>query len=241
LGDEEMIFSPTGGLSYHLRAFRYKRNLWSPFISQVHSEIQSWKSPGKALLLIGPNAGYSLPLSYLSQWEKIEVLEPDPIARFFLKKKLGLFSYNSRDFFFDLEDESMDYQIVHLFEEYSDYDWIFCNFLGQLQSLYPESKKEIHPHWIKTFQDLLLKKNHWFSYHDLFSAPQKPKIEAIDSQKFISYDDFIRRVYSTERETLYINDHQTWKLFEPFPLEERRWASWEIHPAYTHIIEFRHG
>lgn len=63
--------SPSGGLTYHLRALRWRRRLWAPFRAQVAAWLAAWQPPCSELLLLGPSAGYTLDPAFLSRFAAI--------------------------------------------------------------------------------------------------------------------------------------------------------------------------
>ena len=63
------LVSPTGGLIYHWRAWRYRRSLWRPFIEPLAIWLADWTPAERALLLVGPSAGYCLPAALLERFE----------------------------------------------------------------------------------------------------------------------------------------------------------------------------
>lgn len=75
------LLTPSGGLVYHLRAWRYRAGLWAPFRQAVETWLASaLLGPGE-LVLVGPSGGHCLPEVVLRRFERIVVLEPDPLAR----------------------------------------------------------------------------------------------------------------------------------------------------------------
>ena len=70
------IFSPSGGMVYHYRAFRFSESLWGPHRAHVERFVKSWNPPTDSILLIGPSAGYSLPKDWLAQCRERITLSP---------------------------------------------------------------------------------------------------------------------------------------------------------------------
>lgn len=79
--------SPSGGLTYHLRALRWRRRLWTPFRAQVAAWLAAWQPPCSELLLLGPSAGYTLDPAFLSRFAAIHAVEPDPLAHWLLRRR----------------------------------------------------------------------------------------------------------------------------------------------------------
>ena len=51
------LFDPSGGLTYQLRALRYRRSLWAGFHAVVAGWLSEWRPDCRNLVMIGPNAG----------------------------------------------------------------------------------------------------------------------------------------------------------------------------------------
>ncbi|MGL4407279.1 MAG: hypothetical protein ACRCTU_02685, partial [Zoogloea sp.] len=58
--------STSGGLVYHLRAWRARRQ-WAAFHAQVAAWLAAWMPERHRLVLVGPSAGYALPLGFLAR------------------------------------------------------------------------------------------------------------------------------------------------------------------------------
>ncbi|HRK08560.1 MAG TPA: hypothetical protein PLZ57_12385 [Pseudobdellovibrionaceae bacterium] len=101
-----MILSPTGGLVYHLRAWRH-RHLWSATRAQVSDAVSTWltnvfsdptrssaeNSPMREasgrLAIFGPSAAYLLDFEKVfgpaPHLRGLRIIDPDPIARLIWK------------------------------------------------------------------------------------------------------------------------------------------------------------
>jgi hypothetical protein len=83
------LFDPSGGLTYQLRALRYRRGLWAGFHATVAGWLSDWQPNARTLVIVGPNAGHALPPGFLERFEQVIALEPDPIARHLLARRPG--------------------------------------------------------------------------------------------------------------------------------------------------------
>src|SRR3954469_11531411 len=81
--------NPAGGLRYHLRALGAGHG-WQPFRTALASWLANFDAPAQHAVLVGPSAGYTFPDAFLRRFSAITVVEPDPIARFLLRRRLRL-------------------------------------------------------------------------------------------------------------------------------------------------------
>ncbi len=164
--------SSSGGLVWHVRAWR-NRQRWHHFRQTVHCWLQEWQPPSTTLVLVGPSAGYTLSQDWLNRFERIVVMEPDPIARWLLCRR-----FKSAPLLFDRldvlggkhheEPEHLRTGLNALTNAYPDAAILFCNILGQVS---PQDERA-HA-WCGAVKEVL-QNNHWASYHDLISTARKP-------------------------------------------------------------------
>jgi hypothetical protein len=84
------VVGPSGGLAYHLSALRFRRSRWQPFIASVERWLkQDWNPPASELIVFGPSAGWTLPLSFLTGFTRVTAVEPDPLARHLLQRRFA--------------------------------------------------------------------------------------------------------------------------------------------------------
>src|SRR3954467_11195913 len=79
--------NPAGGLRYHARAWT-SRGRWERFRTELESWLEGFEPRSSRAILVGPSAGYTFPDAFLRRFSSITVLEPDPIARFLLARRL---------------------------------------------------------------------------------------------------------------------------------------------------------
>lgn len=202
------LFRPSGGIYYHLRAWRY-RSLWRHFTEQVREWLEEWR-PAKVrrgdLLLLGPSAGYTLPREWLKQYARIIAVDVDPVAPYLFQKlhpectvefvAENIFWRNGR---LTLE------PLKNIFMENPTADILFSNVLGQVLLEGRVSENE----WLNFLKDLrgLLEGRTWASYHDLRSRQGREVI-----------DHLMDSSWSTDL--------------------ARRGTAWQVTPSKTHEIEF---
>ena len=82
-------------------------------------------------MLIAPSAGYSLSLDFLNQFNKVHVIDPDPLAKAIFKKrfpKLTL-SWSHKDYFFSKDKQWNPYALSQVAADYPQCQFLICNFL----------------------------------------------------------------------------------------------------------------
>ena len=182
------FLSQAGGVKYHLRA-ALNRKRWRPFCQFVDSWLQDWLSDSKiqnrqTLVLIGPSAGYSLPVWLSSRFINIVAVEPDPLAFALLQLKLQKPLKWVRDDYFGLANRSPDpTRLKKLFADHPDAVFLFCNVLGQLPVLLREKKGCDVEKYMQNLAEVLaeLSKSHMIaSYHDRYSYHRRRPNEVID-------------------------------------------------------------
>lgn len=233
------LFSPSGGLVYHLRALRYRRRLWAPFRSALGAWLAEHLPPAAELLLVGPSAGHCLPLRELSRFERILVLEPDPLARRLLARKLAPA---------ELELEGFDRLVGPLLSGHAGLDsllatrpsasLLFCNVLGQLKF---ELTGEQHARFEREFRRRvlpLLAGRAWASFHDRWSLDRdrhQPSPTVLDFERQPSDDELAAAWFGPHPGPITLLDHDTRGLF-PAALP-RRYFGWQITPSALHVVE----
>jgi hypothetical protein len=237
------LIGPSGGISYHYFAWRYRATYWRPFLSQVESWLlKDWNPNSKILIIFGPSAGWSLPFAFLNRFERIICVEPDPLARsLFLKR----FSALSRRLEFLSETALMPWfanpfgstgPLEELLSREPNAAILFANVLGQVPLLLPSSiGEEDH---IETLRQLVstLNGREAASYHDLLSSPNEPLSsrpnflpakEAGPNSSQIASQFFPPGSEVVDHETLFLSRNR-----------DTRIALWRIRPGMHHIIGF---
>lgn len=153
--------SPSGGLVYHLRALRYRRG-WQPYTAQLAGWLKAWSPPCRALVLIGPSAGWTLPAAFLARFAPVHVLEPDPLARRLLGRRFpdAAFEFGRLDCLADRDGP------LRLARKHPDAALLFANVLGQQVG----AAVLAEPAGLRR----ALAAHHWASCHDVLSAGLAP-------------------------------------------------------------------
>ncbi len=230
-------FNRAGGIGYHLVALKYQRTRWIDFRKNLTLWLKEWSPKSDQLLWIGSSAGYTVPKELLLRFKSIQVIEPDPLARWILK-----YRYPDLPLVFLTEKKiETDPKRVHeLFSSSPGSAILFSNVLGQLGTLFPG--------WIESpqFQDWKnaitqeLKDREFLSYHDRLSGKLIPKLPTRELNNFpraLSNQELIDTFYSNiGAKNAVVMDHYTQGLFDEFS-GNRTYFSWDLAPGLLHLIE----
>ena len=236
------LVTPSGGLVYHLRALRYARTLWAPFREALAQWLAASLplSEERELILVGPSAGHCLPLDRFRAVPRILVLEPDPLARFLLARRLA----PSR-----VELEPRDLLVAPLLqgqralegvlERWPRAALLFCNVLGQLHFSLSDAQQQAFQQAFSERVVPLLSGRRWASFHDRWSldwdgARQAPplvrRFEQLPSDAELG-----EAWFGTAGEAVTALDHGTTPLFPE--ARPRTYLSWRITPSALHVVE----
>lgn len=227
--------NPAGGVSYHLRAARYGRTLWLPLRRRLANWLASWNPPEQHLLLVGPSAGYTLPMEWLARFEHLTLLEPDPLARWLFRRSFA--KYEALTHFISEDHLIADPErFVTLTQALPDAAILFSNVLGQLRHLVPESQHVSQLSKVKYSIQRTLSGRSWASYHDRVSGRGRPAIPGVglsSSHRFS--DDEVAALYAGSAGPVTLFDHATDGLFAAdLP---HTYFDWELTPGYVHLLE----
>ena len=224
-----------GGLTYHLRAVRYRTSLWVPFRAEVSRWLNSWpvEPEGQELLLIGPSGGHCLDVKWLSRWKRIFIVEPDPVAKRILE--------------FRIKGPKLSWVPVPgftlpeyrtLFSEIRGASVLFSNVLGQV-SVLDHGDQEPSEEFLRFQQELYescLLGRKCASFHDRLSGRVNPsQMKAIDTAARFSNEEIVHH-FCDEFGGGELLDHDL-EAFFPMRLSAST-VPWEITPDYFHFIEF---
>lgn len=221
-------------INYHFRGLRYRQNLWKPFIQELHFWLATWRPQSKQLLLIGPSAGYSLPTSWLKQFEQIDVIDPDPLAPWLFQwNHFRPSTWSSQDYFAPESGQFHWNRTEELIQQYPRHALLFCNFLGQIPITYPHAFENDNPSWQNWKAQLAKELRHreFASYHDYYSMPYNFEFKN-KGKTNSSKPEF--QIHSPQKQ-LEITDHLISDLFSQVPI--RKYLKWQLTPNYFHLIE----
>lgn len=221
------LLHPSGGLAYHLRAWRWQHTLWAPFHARVRRWLTHWRPETAHLVLIGPSGGYALTAQFLERFKRIDVLEPDPLARWLLRRRFatcGLHCVDNR-----MLAQAGSFQ--HLATAYPDAAFLFCNLLGQ--ELHGQAADFDRAAWLRELEPGLHGRA-WASWHDIASTTRPPDHQPhlrLDKAKLL--ENIVAEFWQGGE--LELLDHATAGLC---PQAAREYAIWRLAPRRYHLIEW---
>ena len=221
------LFHPSGGLIYHWRAWRWRRTLWAPFHDQVRRWLTDWRPACTHLVLVGPSGGYALSRQFLERFERITVLEPDPLARRILAWRFPGRPFNWRASGGLARPDGFHW----LAARFPDGAFLFCNLLGQ--DLLGAPHDFDRSAWLARLEPGL-SGHAWASWHDLASTVRPPDRQAVLSLAAAQPLDATLAHFWHGGE-LSIYDHLTAGLC---PASPRQVAVWQLAPNRHHLIEW---
>jgi hypothetical protein len=223
----------SGGLGWHLRAWRYRHSLWANHLDQTHRFLADWSSqslkPAQVgeLIVVGASAGWSLPADWVRGFSSLVLIDPDPLAPWLFKRNHPLPTGQSRAWI------RRDFQteLPGLLKARPQAAILFNNLLGQLRLMSKDlDATEGQLEQIKT----QLLGRHWASFHDRLSGDwthAQQSAAAIRAAGTVSNDE-LAKSYGRGGEWL---DHLTSQvLLADTP---RVIYPWRITPDRLHVVE----
>jgi hypothetical protein len=233
----ESAWNPAGGVRYHLRARRYRPQLWAAFRTDLDAWFESWRPAAKRLAIVGPSGGYCLPLGLVTRFDELVCFEPDPIARFVLARRLRALPGERKVTW--ITNDAWVEPVLRGDGPRSgwlrpDTALLFSNFVGQLMFLVND------PVWHR-YQSAwrervwpILETMPWASFHDRLSGPIAPAIASIDPRGARLSDSQLLKWYGAH-DTGELLDHASAELL---PKGERYgYFHWPLTPDQHHLIE----
>lgn len=238
----EGAFNPAGGLRYHLRALKYSERLWASFRWPLGEWLLEWQPPESTLVLVGPSGGYNLQPFLLERFERVVILEPDPLAHWIFRYRLSRVPLERRP---RLEFIRQDHLVLHperlgpLLAGLGPSAVLFCNVIGQLRFLLDvDDLTGQRAASIKDAVRAAIAGRSWASFHDRVSGQLAPTIEEpVGSDHQWSSSELIESAYYAGGEAVgaALLDHGTEGFF---PKElPHVYFRWELEPGMFHLIE----
>ena len=227
------LFSSTGGLVYHLIAWRRAGTTWAPFRARVRVWLSDWRegleqetprdrvdgSASRDLIVFGPSAGWTLPLDLLVRFSRVLFVEPDPVARFLLRRRLPK---DVRAEFISRADllpwtARRPGVFSEFIAKHPGAAILFSNVLGQIPLIAKRPGTRMNSEFLSA-----LEARAWASYHDLFSG-------SADGAELTASRDPAEVFKSGD-----VVDHETAWLSD----KSSQLALWPLTENNLHIIEF---
>jgi hypothetical protein len=227
-----------GGFFYHLRALHASRLRWRPFRDAISAWLAEWTASGP-LVLVGPSAAYCMDDTFFARWSELTVLEPDPLARFLLERRLHRLGVAVR---FIVEDEllaplldgrpGLDARL----HEAPGASVLFANILGQLPFLVHEARFDS---WYRAWRARLLPElgeRPWASFHDRVSTSTRPELETTYTSPARLDDAALgARFFGEAKGRVELHSHAVEPLFPT--ARPHTYAHWEVERGSHHLIE----
>jgi hypothetical protein len=225
---------PTGGLRYHLRAWRSRHTAWPPFRREVDRWLtQLWNPVApRELLIFGPSAGWTLPLGFLTRYSSIIAVEPDPIARVLLSRRIP----RHLQIKFVADPSILPWfsagRFAKFLDEHASAHVLFSNILGQIPLLRPvRSIGEAREEFLSNLAGRC-----WASYHDLISvrARSTAALSGMEcasltqaSLETLATDLFPKAKTAIDHDMVWLSHNRATHL-----------AVWDLDPEIHHLIGF---
>lgn len=225
-----------------MRALRHAKRLWEPFRWPLGEWLLRWQTHEPTLLLVGPSAGYNLQPFLLERFRRVVVLEPDPVARWLLRRRLARVPLEPRpELEFIAEDQLVYHpeRLAQLLARLGPTAILFCNLLGQLQHLL-ELDDTVDPRFsaVRSAVQQALEGRSWASFHDRVSGPLAPSLEEpLLSAHRWSDEELVEHAFYGGTNVIggTLLDHGTRGFFpEQLP---HLYLRWELEPGAFHVIE----
>lgn len=239
---EPAWLNAAGGFRYHLRAFSHSQKLWADFRWQIGQWLLSWVTREPTLLLVGPSAGYNLQVHLLERFERIVVLEPDPLARFIFQRRIRKARLDREP---RLEFVAEDQLVFHP-ERFGPFvdglglsAILFCNVLGQLRPLLGDEAAD-GPAFTRVraaVRDAIHGRS-WASFHDRVSGALVPAlVEPVPSNHRWTDLELVEQAFPgiSGGPNVALYDH-CMEGFFPEDLSHL-YLRWELAPGVFHVIE----
>lgn len=224
------LLHPSGGVFYHLRAWRWRYTRWLSFCGEVTRWLDAWRPQATHLVLVGPSAGYALNARFLARFQRITVLEPDALARYLLRKRFPDFAFEF-DKFADSTRLALPEGGQRLAERYPDAAFLFCNLLGQ--KLTGQPAQHHRQTWLAALQTAVQARE-WASWHDLASTARRPdRFGQLSLPKAEPLDDLLARFWKGG--VLEIHDHECSGMLAN---SSRHYVIWQLAPGRYHLVEW---
>lgn len=221
------LLHDSGGLGYHLRAWRYRHTLWRPFHSQVHAWLSAWQPRATHLVLLGPSGGYALESEFLQRFMRVTVLEPDPLARFLLRRRFSGVAFEFADPYVFSSPDGPNWLAL----AWPGAAFLFCNLLGQ--NLVGQKNRA---GWLAALEPALDGRE-WASWHDLVSTARPPDIHRLLKCDQAAPLDVVLAHFWAGGE-LHLHDHECAQLWATSP---RQYTLWQLHMHQYHVVEWLYG
>lgn len=235
----------TGGMRWHLRAL-LARQRWHPTSHQIAAWLATTRPASRHLLLIGGSAGWMMSSAWLQRFDRIDVVDLDPLAPLLFRLNHGLSLRTSAS---QLRFHRLNAMtgLSDLLATYPDASIFFDNVLGQHRFRMEDDLARAEAE-LRSLAGQLHGRD-WGSLHDLFSGPllhpASPRPPALTVEAEITATGLL--AHALQGDTLNRHllaqvdargpwmDHLTSGVF---PVGTRNTLiAWPFSPGYTHWLQ----
>ncbi len=228
----------TGGLNWHLHAY-YARERWRGTLELIEDFLAQIQPQSSHLVLIGGSAGWMMPPSWLSRFERIDAYDIDPLASWlFARRHAGVLKKQGIQIHHHRQDALITLQDIAL--EHPAACFWFDNVLGQHRyRIRDEARVERELGEIKK----TLAGRHWGSLHDVLSGPTsgKPWPNNLNAwrhtgaAKLADEPQFSQKLLAQIGAEKVWQDHLTSHVLTPETITT--WIPWAFKPNYAHWLQ----
>ncbi|MRD56656.1 hypothetical protein GH816_08910 [Betaproteobacteria bacterium LSUCC0115] len=223
----------TGGLGWHLKAWRYRQRLWAGYLQQTKAFLEDWSDQSlepaglRRLVIVGASAGWSLPTGWVRAFDELVLIDPDPLAPWLFGRNHSTPERQHREWI----REDFRQALPPLLAAPKPTAVLFNNLLGQLRLTSKDLEAtEAQLGELKTQLDGV----HWASFHDRLSGDwgQAQQSGGTLFAEGSVNNACLTKTYAKGGQWL---DHLT---ADVLPQTSRRWVyPWRITPDRLHIVE----
>lgn len=235
------LFSHSGGLIWHAKAWRRHADLWADFCHRIDRFLTDWQHelhqhsadqgrlPG--IILLGPSGGWCLPKTgFLDQFASVLMVDSDPSARAIFYRRHRVNACTDQEWIWI--PSTFERVLTALLTRHPRHAVLFCNVLGQLR--YEDNKPLERIEFELNQLKFHLAGRHWASFHDRISGDAR-HAQAAEFEFFatgpVESAALAKRV-ATQGEWL---DHLTENVLPP--QAGRRLLCWPISQTRLHWVE----
>jgi hypothetical protein len=238
-------FNAAGGLFWHLDAWRNADGRWAGTKARIGGWLDAWRPSERALLLVGPSAGWMLERRLLARFDDVLAVDPDPLAAWLFRRRFPSISarFVTTDYLGPRTDALRLDRLDALFDDHPGCAVLFCNVLSQLAALYPEATGAVadppedsgqFAAWKARLRERLGERS-WASFHDRLSSSRPLHQDVIALEHDLPSAELAERCYDlAEGERLEVYDHQLAGLHAAMP---RHLIDWPRRRGLHHVVE----
>ena len=229
----------TGGLNWHLHAFQSQKR-WQVTVTHIEHFLLHCQPRFKHLLLMGCSAGWMMPTKWLTQFDRIDAFDIDPLAQSLFNWRHGRALQQSQTHTIHHRQDALAC-LPEILNQHPQASIWFDNMLGQHRyRIRDEAKVEQELRALKN----TLKGRDWGSVHDLLSGPTSQTALALD----LRLQDVRLHIYPREIDSHFsqglVNslnaegiwfDHLTANVFADDT--STKLIPWEFKPNYWHWLQ----